>query len=211
METLLRPAAKKTRKGFFLAVVLVSLLLHAVLLWWALSGHLPESGPARAGIEERFRAAVTSVTDLDPADKARLESVLASIRAQEWERDAMAVTLRNMAARVGVRLARCEVVRALDRDRSREGRWDIVMALRWAEGTDAQEILSLVYLVGEATLKSRFGSHRFWLELQGADGTGRVAFETMDCRLYRNGKLSAVDLLYRAAWAGREPVHKGAE
>ena len=63
-------------------------------------------------------------------------------------------------------------------------------------------MLQLAYIVGEGTLKSDFGSHRLWLQLDADGDSGRVAFETMDCRLYRAEKLSASDLLHRGEWAG---------
>ena len=59
---------------------------------------------------------------------------------------------------------------------------------------DRASTATMAYLIGEGTLKSDFGSHRLWMHLEADDGAGQVALETMDCRLYRAGKLGDGEL-----------------
>lgn len=200
MERLFRSFDRRELRIFFLCL-LVSAAAHLILAWGAVSWRSPSGEAVRAGgLAERFAQAVNASTDLDARRRARLEELLTRVPSGSWNRGEMAATLQWAAADLQVPVSDSDVVRALDTERSREGRWDIRVWLRWDEGRDASDFLTLAYLVGEGTLKSDFGSHRFWLHLDGPDGSGRVAFETMDCRLYRAGKLSASDLLHRATW-----------
>jgi len=201
MHALIRPLDGWERKIFLLCVA-VSLAAHLAFVWFALpGGAAPEHEPERAtALAERFARAVNAATDLDGRQKARLEAVLTRLEPGRWGAGEFAQTLQWAANDLGFPVRDCDRVRALDPERSREGRWDLQVWLEWGEDRDAADFLMLAFLAGEGTLKSDFGSHRLWVHLEAPDGSGRVAFETMDCRLYRAGKLAAADLLHRAAW-----------
>ena len=200
MRALIRPMGGAEKK-FFLACVAVSAAVHvlvaAPLVSWRPSGRVEKT----AALGERFARAVNAVTDLDSRQRARLDGALGRLDASRWSLAELPESLQWAGAQFGVAVRDSDVVRALDAERSREGRWDVRVWLDWGEGRDALDLLAVAYLAGEATLKSDFGSHRLWIHLEGPDGSGRVAFETMDCRLYRAGKLSAADLLHRSSWA----------
>lgn len=199
MRSLVRPMAPG-EKRFFLLCVAASAAVHA-LAAASLVSWRPAGRPAKAAaLGERFARAVNAVTDLDSRQRARLDEALGRLEARQWALGELPETLQWAAAQFGVTVRDSDVVRALDAERSREGRWDVRAWLAWGEGRDASDLLAVAYLAGEATLKSDFGSHRLWIHLEGPDGSGRAAFETMDCRLYRAGKLSAADLLHRASW-----------
>ena len=201
MHALTRPLDGWERKVFFVCVA-VSFAAHLAFVWVALpeGGDTPQASPQVTALAERFAKAVNATTDLDGRQKARLEAVLTRVEASRWNMGELAQTLQWAATDLGFPVRDCDMVRALDPERSREGRWDVRAWLDWGEGRGAVDLLVLAFLAGEATLKSNFGSHRFWVHIEASDGAGRVAFETMDCRLYRAGKLSAADLLHRAAW-----------
>jgi len=201
MHALIRPLIGWERRVFFLCVG-VSLAAHAAFVWLALpGGGETEREPAQVTVlAERFARAVNATTGLDGRQKARLEAVLTRLDATRWGMGEFAQTMQWAATDLGFPVRDCDVVRALDPERSREGRWDVRVWLGWGEERDAADLLVLAFLAGEGTLKSDFGSHRLWVQLEAPDGAGRVAFETMDCRLYRAGKLSEADLLHRAAW-----------
>jgi len=200
MQTVLRPMGARERRLLTLCVG-VSLALHALLVWIALpAGPKGGSRGAPAALAERFASAVNAATDLDPAVRSRLEAAVAGVRRSSWRRLAMARTLQEVAWGAGVAVSDCKLVRSLDPERAREGRWDIRVWVRWDEGVAADPFLIVAFLVGEGTLKSDFGSHRLWIQVEAPEGTGRVAMETMACRLFRAGKLSASDLLHRARW-----------
>jgi hypothetical protein len=201
MHALIRPLDGWERKIFFLCVAL-SLSAHLAFVWIAVpSRGEPGREPSRAtALAERFAKAVNAATDLDGRQKARLEAVLTRLDAARWSSGEFSQTLQWAANDLGFPVRDCDTVRALDPERSQEGRWDVRVWLDWGESREASDFLVLAFLTGEGTLKSDFGSHRLWVQLEAPDGTGRVAFETMDCRLYRAGKLAAADLLHRAAW-----------
>ncbi|GAB4248886.1 MULTISPECIES: hypothetical protein [Deferrisoma] len=199
MQSVLRPMDAKELRLLALCVG-VSLVVHALAVWLAAPGGARPSKETPAPLAERFAAAVNAATDLDAADRAKLEASLARVKRAGWQRVEMAETLQWVAQEVGVPLSDCDLVRALDAERAREGRWDIRAWVRWEAGAGAEPFLRLAYLVGEGTLKSDFGSHRLWIHVEAPEGAGRVALETMDCRLFRAGKLSAADLLHRARW-----------
>ncbi|RMG86255.1 MAG: hypothetical protein D6708_14500 [Candidatus Dadabacteria bacterium] len=199
MQSVLRPMEAKELRLLALCVG-VSLVVHALAVWLAAPGGARPPKETPAALAERFAAAVNAATDLDAADRAKLEASLTKVKRAGWRRLEMAETLQWVAQEVGVPLSDCDLVRALDAERAREGRWDIRAWVRWEAGADAEPFLRLAYLVGEGTLKSDFGSHRLWIHVEAPEGAGRVALETMDCRLFRAGKLSAADLLHRARW-----------
>lgn len=201
METLFRPMGRREQK-IFLLCLLSSAAVHLLVAWFAVGGRAAADADAErtTRLAERYAQAVNASTGLDTRQRARLEELVSKVRDGGWNRGEMAATLQWAAADLGLPVRDSDVVRALDPDRSREGRWDIRIWLTWDEGRDASDLLTLVFLVGEGTLQSNFGSHRLWLHLEAPDGSGRVALETMDCRLYRAGKLSASDLLHRARW-----------
>ncbi len=193
---------ERTEWRLFAVFVAVSLGIHAVLAWVALPGGSRKKAEI-GGVSERFARAVNAATDLDLRTRARVRDALDKLPATAWKLGEMADTIQWQASEMGLPVRDCDVVRALDTERSREGRWDIRVWLDWGPDRTADDLLVLAFLVGEGTLKSDFGSHRLWVHLQADDGTGRVAFQTMDCRLYRAGKLPASDLLHRAAWFDR--------
>ncbi len=193
---------ERTEWRLFAVCVVVSLVVHAVIAWVALPGGSREKAET-GGVSERFARAVNAATDLDLRTRARVRDALDKLPATAWKLGEMADTIQWQASEMGLPVRDCDVVRALDTERSREGRWDIRVWLDWGPDRTAADLLVLAFLVGEGTLKSDFGSHRLWVHLQADDGTGRVAFQTMDCRLYRAGKLPASDLLHRAAWFDR--------
>ena len=201
MQTVLRPMGWRERRVFGLCVGL-SLLAHAVLVWLALPGSANGRG-GRGELAERFAQAVNAATDLDPGVWGRLEGAVRGVRRGDWRKIRMAETLRKLSSAMGLPVEGAEVLRALDPERSREGRWDIRVWLRWGPERKVDDVLVLAFLVGEGTLKSDFGSHRFWIHLETPEGSGRLAFQTVDCRLYRNGKLTGPDLLHRAEWFDR--------
>jgi hypothetical protein len=202
METLLRPMGRRERNLFFLCLA-ASLGLHILLAWWALPGQSTTKTARATPLAERFARAVNSLTDLDAREKARVEGALSTVETHQWTREEMADTLQWAASDLAIEVRDCDVVRALDPERSREGRWDVRIWLGWDEDRDISDFLILAYLIGEGTLKSDFGSHRFWVHVEANGGSGRVAFETMDCRLYRAGRFPAADLLHRATWIER--------
>jgi len=200
MRTLIPPLDGWERKVFLLCVV-ASVAAHLSFLWFASPrAERPNDAAQVTPLAERFARAVNRATDLDARQKARLEAVLGRVPAKNWNLGEIGHTLQWAATDLGFPVTDCDVVRALDSERSREGRWDVRVWLEWAEGREAMDLLALAFLAGEATLQSDFGSHRLWVHLKGSDGAGRVGFETMDCRLYRAGKLAATDLLHRSAW-----------
>ncbi len=193
---------ERTEWRLFAVCVVVSLAIHAVLAWVVLPSGSREKAEV-GGVAERFAQAVNAATDLDLRTRARVRDALDKLPATAWKLGEMADTIQWQASEMGLPVRDCDVVRALDTERSREGRWDIRVWLDWDPDRTVADLLMLAFLVGEGTLKSDFGSHRLWVHLQAGDGTGRVAFQTMDCRLYRAGKLPASDLLHRAAWFDR--------
>lgn len=199
METLIRPMDRAELR-LFLFCLAASFGLHVLFAWALLPREVEEKPSEVPRIAERFARAVNTATDLDGRAKARMDEAMSNLPTRAWSRTEMADTLQWLASDLGLQVRDCDVVRALDPERSREGRWDIRAWLEWEEGSTTADLLTLAYLIGEGTLKSDFGSHRFWVHLEAEDGTGRVAFETMDCRLYRAGKLAASDLLHRASW-----------
>ena len=201
MQTVLRPMPWEEKRLFALCLG-ASLLLHVALAWLALPGGGAD-GAAAEGLADRFAQGVNAATGLDPEARGRLEQAVKGVRRGGWRRGEMAATLQRLAGDLGLPVEDCDVVRALDPERAREGRWDIRIWLRWGPERTVGDVLMLAYLVGEGTMKSDFGSHRLWVHLEAPDGSGRAVFETMDCRLYRAGKLSAADLLHRAAWYER--------
>ncbi len=200
METLMRSWERREVRAFAVCVV-ISAVLHGVLAWLALpGGSSGQDAVETTRLAERFGSAVNAATELDPRERARIESLVTKLDATRWSRAEMGDTLQWLADDLGLAVKGSDLVRALDPERAREGRWDIRVFLDWAEGRGAGDLLELAYLTGEGTLKSDFGSHRLWVHLEAPDGSGRVAFETMDCRLYRAGKLGATDLLHRSGW-----------
>ena len=203
METLLRPMGRGEQRLFTICLV-VSLVVHVLVAFFATGGGRwggdPEATAEASRLAEHFARAVNAATEIDDGQRARLESALAEIPDEGWGRELMVDTLQWLGDGAGVRVDDADVVRALDAERSREGRWDIRVWMEWRQDRSAADLLLLAYLIGEGTLKSDFGSHRLWLHLEGEEGSGRVALETMDCRLYRAGKLGAADLLHRSQW-----------
>ena len=195
----LRPMDRGER-WLFVLCLLASLGAHGVAGWLAVPGSPKQQADRPAGLAERFGQAVNAATGLDARERARLEEILARIESKRWGRSEMSETLQWAASDLGLAVRDSEVVPALEPERAQEGRWDIRTRLQWGPERGASDLLALSFLVGEGTLKSDFGSHRFWVELEARDGAGRIAFETMDCRLYRAGRLPASDLLHRAAW-----------
>ncbi|GAB4262102.1 MAG: hypothetical protein Kow0092_12170 [Deferrisomatales bacterium] len=202
MEYLIRPMDRREHRTFLLCL-LASATAHLLLAMFAVGSGTSLSGREErpGGLGERFARAVNAATDLDAPEKERLEKALSQVPAAEWKRGEMAATLQWLASDLGLPVRDADVVRSLDPERSREGRWDLRLWIDWPEGAGASPLLGLCFLVGEGTLRSDFGSHRLWIHLDAPDGAGRVAFETMDCRLYRAGKLAASDLLHRSAWS----------
>ncbi len=202
MGSLLRPMTWR-EKSAFAAIVGVSVAAHLLLAWFAASPgeRAPSTRPQGASpLAERFAAAVNAVTDLDARERARIDEALARLIGRPWQREGLGASLEATAARLGVEVEGVEVVRAHDPERSREGRWDLRLSVAWPAGRGGADFLVLAYLAGEATLRSDFGSHRLWADLSAPEGRGRVAFETVDCRLFRTGKLGASDLMHRAVW-----------
>lgn len=200
MRTLIPPLGGWERKIFFLCVA-VSVAAHLGFAWLATPrAERPAEAARPTALAERFAQAVNRATDLDARQKSRLTAVLERVPARNWSLGEMGHTLQWAAKDLGFPVKESDVVRALDAQRSREGRWDVRVWLDWGEGRDAADLLALAFLAGEGTLKSDFGSHRLWVHLSAPDGAGRVAFETMDCRLYRAGTLAATDLLHRGTW-----------
>jgi hypothetical protein len=202
METLLRPAGRREQKLFFLCLF-VSVGIHLLLAWMALPERAARETPRTTRLAERYGRAVNAVTDFDARGRARVESVLSKLEAKRWTREELADTLQWAASDLALDVHDGDVVRALDPERSREGRWDVRIWLRWGDRRGIEDFLVLAYLIGEGTLKSDFGSHRFWVHIEADGGSGQVAFETMDCRLYRAGRLPASDLLHRNSWRDR--------
>lgn len=199
METLFRPMDPREQRIFLLCVV-VSIGIHVALALLLLPKNASTEQPTATRMAERLAQAVNSATDLETKERAQLEEVLTRVNPGSWDLAEMPDTLQWTTSDLGVLVRDSDVVRALDPERSREGRWDIRIWIDWDEARDASDLLALAFAVGEGTLKSDFGSHRLWVHLQASDGSGRVAFETMDCRLYRAGKLAASDLLHRSIW-----------
>jgi hypothetical protein len=201
METLLRPMARSEFR-LFLTCVAVSLAAHLAVAWLALGGRGGEdASPDRASqLAERYAQAVNAVTEMDAGLQRRIDQELAQVPAGGWNRDLFADTLQWLSDGAGVPVRDSDVVRALDAERSREGRLDLRLWLQWGSDRSATDLLVAAYLIGEGTLKSDFGSHRLWIHLEADDGSGRVSLQTMDCRLYRAGKLGAADLLHRSRW-----------
>lgn len=202
MESLLRPMTGG-EKRLFVACVVLSAAVHLVSAWLAVGPRSPGAspGPRASRLAERFAAAVNGATDLDARDRARVDEALGKVDVKGWRREEIAASFQWAASGLGLAVRDCELVRSLDPERSREGRWDLRTRIEWGPNRAVSDLLTLALIAGEGTLKSDFGSHRFWVELDAPDGAGRVAFETIDCRLYRAGKLGASDLLHRAAWA----------
>lgn len=201
METLLRPM-NRAELRLFLICVAVSVTAHLSLVWLAVGGgsRADEAARPAGALAERYAQAVNAATAMDAGLRARLDQALAEVPAGAWDRGTLAETLQWIGDSVGVPVRDADVVRALDPERSREGRLDLRVWLSWEPKRTATDLLVAAYISGEGTLKSDFGSHRLWVHLEAADGSGRVAFETMDCRLYRAGKLGAADLLHRSEW-----------
>ncbi len=201
MRTLIPPLNGWERTVFLLCVA-ASFAAHLAFVWFASPRPERPAESARATpLAERYARAVNRATDLDARQKARLDAVMERVPAKNWALGELGHTLQWAAKDLGFPVKDSDVVRALEPERSREGRWDVRVWLEWGEGREAMDLLALAYLAGEATLKSDFGSHRLWVHLEAPDGSGRAAFETMDCRLYRAGKLAAADLLHRSAWS----------
>jgi hypothetical protein len=198
----LRPMDRGERWLFALCL-LVSLAAHGLAGWLAVPGSPEPQAEGPTGLAERFSRAVNAATDLEARERAQLEQVLAKIEPKRWSRGEMSETLQWAASDLGLAVRDCDVIPSLDPERSQEGRWDIRTRLAWGAERGISDLLALAFLVGEGTLKSDFGSHRFWVELEARDGSGRIAFDTMDCRLYRAGRLPASDLLHRAVWNER--------
>lgn len=200
MRALIPPLDGWERKIFVLCVA-ASVAVHLGFVWFAAPrGERPAEAPRSTALAERFAQAVNRATDLDARQKARLTAAAEGVPAKNWSLGELGHTLQWVAKDLGFPVKESDVVRALDAERSREGRWDVRVWLEWGEGREAADLLALAFLAGEATLKSDFGSHRLWVHLVAPDGGGRVALETMDCRLYRAGRLAASDLLHRSAW-----------
>ena len=188
----------------FIICLVLSLAAHTGIAWFATGGWSGVEGGTQGGaasqLAERFAQAVNSATEFDSGLQGHIDAAMAEVPERGWDRDMMADTLQWLGDGAGVRVRNSDVVRALDGERSREGRWDIRVWLDWDQGRGAKDLLVTAYLIGEGTLKSDFGSHRLWIHLEAPDGDGRIALETMDCRLYRAGKLGAADLLHRSHW-----------
>ncbi|MDF1555563.1 MAG: hypothetical protein P1P84_21000 [Deferrisomatales bacterium] len=201
METLLRPMARSEMR-LFLTCVVLSVVAHLGIAWLAIGGRggEGESTAKASRLAERYAQAVNAATEMDAGLQGRIDKALAEVPAGGWDRGMLADTLQWLSDGVGVAVRDSDVVRALDAERSREGRLDVRMWLEWEQERSATDLLVAAYLIGEGTLKSDFGSHRLWVHLEAADGSGRVSMETMDCRLYRAGKLGAADLLHRSRW-----------
>lgn len=201
METLLRPM-NRAELRLFLICVAISLAAHLTLVWVAVGrGSRTDEAARPAGeLAERYAQAVNAATAMDAGLRARLDQALAEVPAGAWDRGTLAETLQWLSEGAGVPVRDADVVRALDAERSREGRLDLRVWLPWEPKRTATDLLVVAYISGEGTLKSDFGSHRLWVHLEAADGSGQVAVETMDCRLYRAGKLGAADLLHRSQW-----------
>ncbi|MFU8855834.1 MAG: hypothetical protein ACNA8S_02390 [Deferrisomatales bacterium] len=200
MRALIPPLDTWERKIFLLCVA-ASVAVHAGFVWFAAprQERQAEAAPVSA-LAERYAQAVNRATDLDHGQKSRLTAVLERVPARSWSLGELGQTVQWVSKDLGFPVKDADVVRALDAQRSREGRWDLRVWLEWGEDRDAADLLALAFLAGEGTLKSDFGSHRLWVHLVTRDGEGRVAFETMDCRLYRAGRMEASDLLHRSAW-----------
>ena len=201
METLLRPMDRSEMR-LFITCIAVSLMAHLGVAWLAVGGRSGEgeSTGKASQLAERYAQAVNATTEMDAGLQGRIDKAIAEVPAGGWDRDMFAETLQWLGDGVGVPVRDSDVVRALAAERSREGRLDLRVWLQWEQGRSAADLLLVAYVIGEGTLKSDFGSHRLWVHLEAADGSGRVSLETMDCRLYRAGKLGAADLLHRSLW-----------
>ncbi len=182
--------------------IAVSLVAHMVFIFLAMPTSHSDAQNDATFIAERYAEAINRAVPLDGSQIAELEDLLASVSNGKWETRTFGETVESLAARMDVEVDKAEVIRAMDANHSRQGRMDIFIQLPWDEDRDASDLQILSFLVGEGTLKSKFGTHRLWVRLEGPDGVGRVAIETMDTRLYRNGRRTASDLLYGAVWVG---------
>jgi hypothetical protein len=200
MESAFRTMESREIRAFLFCVV-VSAAVHLALVWLALPGNgFGDTQEEVTRLAERFAQTANAATGLDARQKADLEALAESLPEDRWGSSDFSETLQWVATDLGLPVTDSDVVRSMDPDRSREGRWDIRVWLRWEEDREVTDFLTVAFLVGEGTLKSDFGSHRLWVHVEARDGAGKVAFETMDCRLYRAGKLTGSDLLYRAIW-----------
>jgi hypothetical protein len=192
------PTKEMMHFGICLAV---SFVLHMIFVYVAMPGvEVQEAAEIDMRIADRFASEMNRVVPLDDSRRQMLEQIAAEAPKNSWRTKNMGETFAGAAAALGVPVNKVEVFNSLDATHSRQGRMDILVDLNWEIGRDANDFHVLAFLAGEGTLKSDFSSHRLWVTVQGKDGKGRVAIETMDCRYYRNGKLSDSDLLYRATW-----------
>jgi len=200
METMLDFIDASKRRTFLICLI-VSLGIHvffiATLLPFAFGGK-HEAGPA--GIAERLAHAINTASDVNAGWRSQIDGIIDGVKPNQWNKSEMAATLIRAGKELGIPIKDSDVLRALDPERAREGRWDIRVWISWENDRDAGDLLAMAYLVGEGTLRSDFGSHRLWIHLEAEDGSGRAAFETMDCRNYKAGKINASDLLYKYKW-----------
>lgn len=183
----------------------MSFVFHIVFVYVAMPGvEVQETAQIDLRIADRFASEMNRVVPLDDSRRQMLEQIAAEAPRRGWNKNRMSETFEGAAAALGVPVRKVEVFNSLDATSSRQGRMDIFVELDWEEGRSANDFHILAFLAGEATLKSNFSSHRLWIAVEAKDGKGRIALETMDCRYYRNGKLSDADLLYRATWVSAE-------
>lgn len=192
----------------FAQCVAISLVAHLLFVMIAMpdqplfGGFGGDEAPEQSGISLRYASAQNRATPLSLAQLEALEGVAAGVPKGAWGQERLPDTMLAAAQKMKLPVTDVKLVRALDAERSRQGRFDILVDLDWDKGRDAADFLVLAFLAGEGTLKSNFSSHRLWVELNADDGSGRTAFETMDCRYFRSGKLVAADLLSLAVWGG---------
>ncbi|PLX40805.1 MAG: hypothetical protein C0609_11730 [Deltaproteobacteria bacterium] len=190
---------------FFFAVM-VSLAVHLVLIMAVMPSSALKTMEAgrstESEIAKRYADGINRVLPMDTGTTASLEGVLARIDGEDWTRQSFPDTFLAAAKEAGLPAKEVELVPALDSDRSKQGRLDIIVKTEWPEERDVSDLLIYGFLAGEGTLKSNFSSHRLWVYLDAGDeGSGRAAFETMDCRYFRNGKTSPSGFLYNSTWS----------
>jgi hypothetical protein len=189
----------------FAQCVAISLVAHMAFVMLAMPdkpifGSGDDAVAEQSGIALRYSSALNRATPLALTQLERLEQVAAEVAPGGWAEKKLPDTMLEVAHLLQLPVTDVKLVRALDAERSRQGRFDILVELEWEESRDAADLLMLAFLAGEGTLKSNFSSHRLWVQLSNGDGTGSAAYETMDCRYYRAGKITASDLLFNSVW-----------
>lgn len=196
-------AMDRLEKKLFFVCLAVSAAIHFAavgLSSFVINGN---EGPDFSGLEKSYVRAVERATELDMESVALMEETFAVTKGDKWSKNAFIKTVDELSSAFGLQVDDLDLGRALDPDRAKENRLDLHVWLQWDEDRNVSDILKLAYVVGEGTLKSDFGSHRLWINLDSDEGSGKVAFETTDLRSYKAAKMTASDLLFRGEWVSR--------